>query len=234
MNKSLITNLISLALIGTSFAVVEPYATPLLYTGLFALSGAVTNQLAVYMLFEKVPFLYGSGIILLHFEGFKTSIKNVMMNQFFTKKQLNDFFETEEKKIDLSPIVESTDFSPAYDAVIKTVTESQYGSMLGMFGGEKALESLREPFTTKIKVTVLAMTSSDTFNDQIKNLLQDSSLNDDILSSIESVIDVRLEELTPIMVKDIVQAFIKEHLGWLVVWGGFFGGLIGLVSSFLL
>jgi len=32
----------------------------------------------------------------------------------------------------------------------------------------------------------------------------------------------------------MVQKIIKEHLGWLVVWGGFFGGLIGLASSFIL
>jgi hypothetical protein len=24
---------------------------------------------------------------------------------------------------------------------------------------------------------------------------------------------------------------IREHLGWLVVWGGFFGGLLGLLMS---
>jgi uncharacterized membrane protein YheB (UPF0754 family) len=36
------------------------------------------------------------------------------------------------------------------------------------------------------------------------------------------------------MVKEMVQNLIKEHLGWLVVWGGFFGGVIGLVSSTLI
>jgi hypothetical protein len=30
----------------------------------------------------------------------------------------------------------------------------------------------------------------------------------------------------------MVQAIIKEHLGWLVVWGGVFGGLLGAVFSF--
>ncbi|ELA8065922.1 DUF445 domain-containing protein, partial [Vibrio alginolyticus] len=25
----------------------------------------------------------------------------------------------------------------------------------------------------------------------------------------------------------------KEHLGWLVVWGGVFGGLIGVISTFI-
>ncbi|MCU7375947.1 hypothetical protein PEC18_35415 [Paucibacter sp. O1-1] len=31
--------------------------------GLFALSGAITNWLAIHMLFEKVPGLYGSGVV---------------------------------------------------------------------------------------------------------------------------------------------------------------------------
>lgn len=233
MNKSLVTDLLSLALIGVSFLDI-PYQSAFLYTGLFALSGALTNQIAIHMLFEKVPFFYGSGVIPLRFEAFKTSIKDLMMNQFFTKDQLNDFFAKEEKKIDLAPIIEVADFSPAYEALTKTVMESQFGGMLGMFGGEPALEALREPFTDKLKVAVVSIANSDEFNEQIQLHLQSSSLSDDMLGSIESVIDARLEELTPNMVKEIVQNFIKEHLGWLVVWGGFFGGLIGLISSFIL
>lgn len=31
--------------------------------GLFGLAGGVTNWVAVYMLFEKVPYLFGSGVI---------------------------------------------------------------------------------------------------------------------------------------------------------------------------
>ncbi len=234
MNKSLVTDIVSLGLVGVSFVLVEPFSNAVLFTGLFALSGALTNQIAIHMLFEKVPFLYGSGVILLRFEAFKTSIKELMMNQFFTKEQLNDFFAKEEKKIDLTPVIENADFSPAYDALTKTVMESQFGSMLGMFGGEKALETMREPFTNKLKVAVVTIANSDAFNEQIKIHLQDSSLSDDMLSSIETVIDARLEELTPVMVKEIVQTFMKEHLGWLVVWGGFFGGLIGLISSFII
>jgi Na+/H+ antiporter NhaD/arsenite permease-like protein len=44
-------------------------------------------------------------------------------------------------------------------------------------------------------------------------------------------VNLRLEELTPKMVKEIVQDMIKEHLGWLVIWGAVFGGLIGLASA---
>lgn len=233
MNKSLATDLISLALIGISFLAI-PYQNAFLYTGLFALSGALTNQIAIHMLFEKVPFFYGSGVIPLRFEAFKTSIKELMMNQFFTQEQLKEFFQKEEQKIDLTPIIEKTDFSPAYDALTKTVMESQFGGMLGMFGGESALESMREPFTNKLKTAVSTIVQSDGFNKELSNNLQNSALSEEMLTSIEAVIDARLEELTPNMVKEIVQNFIKEHLGWLVVWGGFFGGLIGLISSFIL
>jgi uncharacterized membrane protein YheB (UPF0754 family) len=34
------------------------------------------------------------------------------------------------------------------------------------------------------------------------------------------------------MVKEMVQAIIKQHLGWLVVWGGVFGGILGALSVF--
>jgi len=206
----------------------------MLFTGLFALSGALTNQLAIHMLFEKVPLLYGSGVIPARFEAFKESIKNLMMNQFFTQEQLDKFFKDEEKKINLEPIIQETDFSPAFDALSKTVMESSFGGMLGMFGGESALDALREPFSLKMKKAVIKIVNSEAFNDTLATHMQGSSLSSDMLNSIEEVIDTRLDELTPQMVKEIVQKLIKEHLSWLVVWGGVFGGLIGLISSTIL
>jgi hypothetical protein len=234
LNKSLIANFIALLLIALSLILNSDISPLLLFTGLFALSGALTNQLAIHMLFEKVPFLYGSGIIPARFEAFKESIKNLMMSQFFTKDQLDNFFKTEEKNIDLAPIIEDTDFSPAFDALSKTVMESSFGGMLGMFGGESALEGLREPFSLKMKGAVIKIVESEAFNNTLQNHMQNSSLSSDMIDSIEDVIDARLNELTPLMVKEMVQKLIKEHLSWLVVWGGVFGGLIGLISSFLI
>lgn len=234
LNKGFMTNLIAAALVGVSFFIDETVADIFLYTGLFALSGALTNQLAIHMLFEKVPFLYGSGVIPARFEAFKESIKNLMMSQFFTKEQLDYFFKNEEKKIDLAPIIETTDFSPAFDALSKTVMESSFGGMLGMFGGESVLENLREPFSLKMKSAVIKIVRSETFNYTLQKHLQNSTLSDDMMKSIEDIIEIRLGELTPVMVKDIVHKLIKEHLSWLVVWGGVFGGAIGFISSFLL
>ncbi len=234
LNKSFITNLIATILVGLSFIIKSDISEILLFSGLFALSGAITNQLAIHMLFERVPLLYGSGVIPARFEAFKEAIKNLMMSEFFTKKQLEKFFANEEKKINLEPIIEETDFTPAFDALSKTVMESSFGGMLGMFGGETALDGLREPFALKMKNAVIKIVNSEAFDATLQNHLQNSSLNNDMLKSIENVIDTRLNELTPQIVKEMVQKLIKEHLDWLVVWGGVFGGLIGLISSFLI
>ena len=234
MNKSHLTDIISLLLIGLSFLVTPEYHHAILFTGLFAFSGAVTNQLAIHMLFEKVPFLYGSGVIEKNFDTFKVSIKEMIMKQFFTKEQLGNFFAREEKKIDLAPLVEGADFTPAFEALSKTVMESQFGAAISMFGGESALEGLREPFSEKLKAAVSSIVSSETFKAQLDHHIQNSALSDDMIDAVEGLISRRLEELTPKMVKDLVQELIKEHLGWLVVWGGVFGGLIGLVSSFMI
>ena len=233
-SKSLLTNLIALMLIMIAFILPNAWHQPVLYAGLFALSGALTNHLAIHMLFEKVPFLYGSGIIELRFEEFKTAISDMMMKQFFTQEQISNFFAKEEQNIDLVPLVEGADFSPAFDALSKTVMESQFGNMLGMFGGESALEALREPFSKKLKSSVSGIVSSDAFKIQMNHHLQNSSLNDDLIESIEKIVKNRLDELSPQMVKEMMQDLMREHLGWLVVWGGVFGGLIGLVSSFVL
>ena len=232
LNKSLITNAVALLFIIASIALQDTTLSHiLLFTGLFAFSGAVTNALAIHMLFEKVPFLYGSGVILERFEAFKASIRTMIMEQFFTQEQIDDFFSTEEQKIDLTPLIEQTDFSPTYEALSSSVMESSFGNMLGMFGGEKALEGLKEPFTQKIKTSIIEITQTPAFNLQLQSILTDSSLSSDIQERIGQLIQQRLEDLTPIMVKELVEELIREHLGWLVVWGGVFGGLIGMASA---
>ena len=234
MNKSLGTNLIACLIVVVGLLSGNNIV---LTVGLFALSGAITNWIAVHMLFEKVPFLYGSGVVENRFEQFKTSIHTLIMNQFFTKENLDKFFETEmssNKKLDLSNVIEKTDFSTAYESLKSAVMESSFGGMLGMFGGEKALEPLQEPFIKKMKVAINDIVHTDTFQELIQETLKNSDISEDMSKKIDTVVQSRLDELNPKMVKNLVQDMIKEHLGWLVVWGGVFGGLIGLVGSIVL
>ncbi len=79
INISILSNLIAAALVIVGLLVEWPYQAYVLNTGLFALSGGITNWLAVHMLFECVPGIYGSGVIPLRFEDFKLGIRQLIM-----------------------------------------------------------------------------------------------------------------------------------------------------------
>jgi uncharacterized membrane protein YheB (UPF0754 family) len=228
MNKSLVTNTIALLLL-----VVGLYLDHLIITsiGLFALSGAITNWLAVHMLFEKVPLLYGSGVIPARFEDFKAGIHNLMMNQFFTEENIDRFIKHSASSggSSLAPLIDKVDLTSSFEALVEVIKGSSFGGMLGMVGGEAALQPLKDPFLAKMKVAMTNMVQSDDFAAQLSSGTEDN----DIKAHIEEIVENRLNELTPALVKEIIQEMIKKHLGWLVVWGGVFGGLIGLIAALL-
>ena len=222
MNKSVCTNLV--ALIVMLVAIVSNNDT-LYFVGVFALSGALTNWLAIYMLFEKVPGLYGSGVIPEHFEEFKVGIKEMMMEQFFSSENIEKFMhsEVEEIELKLEPIIEQLDFSSTYDGLIEVIEQSSFGAMLEMVGGTKVIEPMREPFVARIKSSIIDVTRSEQFKSLMSKELEQGSNVDLMVEKVESIVEQRLAELSPALVKEIVQKMIKKHLGWLVVWGGVFG-----------
>ncbi len=231
MNKSMVTNVLALiiTLAGHFFA------QPIIFSiGLFALSGAVTNWLAVHMLFEKVPGLYGSGVIPARFEDFKIGIRDLMMEQFFTKENIDRFLSSNESgavTIDLAPMVEKVDLNPAFDGLVDVIENSSFGGMLAMVGGSEAIQPLREPFIEKMKTSVVDITQTEDFNHHLREALEGDSNLAHMQQKVSDIIEQRLNELTPQLVKEIIQDMIRKHLGWLVVWGGIFGGLIGCIAS---
>jgi uncharacterized membrane protein YheB (UPF0754 family) len=235
IDKSVLTNSIA------AFIILLGYISPVFSEtfkaiGFFAFSGAITNWLAIHMLFEKVPYLYGSGVIPDRFEEFKASIKSLMMQQFFTVQNIESFIEKEEEQgsgvLNLQPLLAAVDYDKIYEGLVSSIMTSSFGAMLMMMGGEEALAPLKEPFTEKMKITLLEMVESERFKQALQHGLNAHKIGEDLTSKIEIVIDKRLSELTPQMVKEMVQAIIKAHLGWLVVWGGVFGGFLGLIFGF--
>ena len=234
MNKSLLTNLISLAVVGAG--VVSPvYRDQILAVGLFATSGAFTNWLAVHMLFERIPGLYGSGVVPARFEEFKAGIRKLIMEQFFTREKVEEFLaaDSPEATLDPEPVLSAVDYDRIYAGFVDVVLASPFGGMLGIVGGERALEPLRDPFKTKMKEELRDMLLSRSFSDAVTAGLQSAHAGEALVARAETIVTRRLEELTPQMVKQIVQEMIREHLGWLVVWGGVFGGFLGLIASFV-
>ena len=231
MNKSLITNGIALVCTLSGFAL----GNHILYTvGLFALSGAITNWLAVHMLFEKIPFLYGSGVIPARFEDFKLAFKQLMMEQFFTKENIDRFLSTGSGAASssaLTPGIEKIDLTPAFNNLVTVIEESSFAPMLAMVGGSEALQPMKEPFIEKMKASIQDISQSEQFNHLLREELEQPNMIANMQEKVSDIIDKRLNELTPQLVKEIIQAMIKKHLGWLVVWGGVFGGIIGLIAA---
>ena len=234
MNKSVLTNIVAAALILFGHYLNHH----ILFTvGLFALSGAITNWLAVHMLFEKVPFLYGSGVIPARFEDFKLGIRHLMMNQFFTEENIDRFLAGDPTNgavttsLDLTPVIDKVDLSPAFDDLINVIEQSSFGGMLAMVGGSEALQPLRDPFIEKMRKTVSTISQSDEFNSILRDELEQPQVMAGMRDKVSDIIEKRLNELTPQLVKEIIQEMIRKHLGWLVVWGGIFGGLIGMIAS---
>ncbi|MCZ4336607.1 DUF445 domain-containing protein [Shewanella colwelliana] len=233
MNKSVITNVVAAALMTIGYFFAAPI---LLSVGLFALSGAATNWLAIHMLFEKVPGLYGSGVVPAHFEEFKAGIASLMMEQFFTDENIDKFLSDQGSgaaKINLQPVIENVDMTPAFNALVTTVEQSSLGGMLAMFGGSEAIAPLKEPFIHKMKSSLIEISQSEDFYELLKNEIEQPDVMADLRAKISAIVHQRLQELTPQLVKEIIQQMIKKHLGWLVVWGGVFGGLIGLVAGLI-
>jgi uncharacterized membrane protein YheB (UPF0754 family) len=238
MDKGLITNLVAAALVLTGWLLPEPVSAWVLSAGLFALSGALTNSLAIHMLFEKIPGFYGSGVITLHFEEFKRGIREMIMQQFFNAETIDRFFDAQTmmhsgiNKL-LPSMVDELDLDRAFDSLVEGIMQSSLGGMLGMVGGAKALTGLREPFNERMRSYLYGMLESEEFQTRFTDRLAEATHSDAVIARIEDLVDRRLQELTPDQVRIIVQKMIRQHLGWLVVWGGVIGGLMGLIFAAL-
>ncbi len=229
MNKSLITNLVAAGVcLAGLFTPENQLKGYVLHAGLFALSGALTNWIAVQMLFEKIPGLYGSGVIVDRFEEFKNGIQTLVMENFFTEENFKMFTDAAlHEGVTPESIHEMIDLDSVFNGFLGAIEASKFGSMLSFVGGLKALEPLRSPFKVE-------------FEKKIDEVIENLDLTKGEMSfesfkpTVEKLVQGKLDQLNPQEVKLIIERMIREHLGWLVVWGGVFGGVIGVLSSLVL
>lgn len=224
LNMSGATNLVSLAVwVGGQF--VPVYGDLVMSTGAFALSGAATNWVAIHMLFERVPGLYGSGVIPTRFEEFKAGIKHLIVQEFFSREHIERFFAMQSSTT-ADAVNARIDYDRVFEHLTDAIAESPMGGMLNMMGGRKALAPLKEPIVAKLQDIVAELASGEAG-------AGGDDLTSALVQQVEQIIDKRLAELTPQKVKQIVEDMIRRHLGWLVLWGGVFGGLIGFLVALL-
>lgn len=183
--------------------------------GLFAVGGGVTNWVAIKMLFDKIPGVYGSGIIPARFKEIREVVKNVIMKNFFDETYLNHYLKDKVLALDIEGKLE--DFLKS-DSMVKMLE--------GLFGGDaKMLIPIIQPYAVKTGKRIAPI-----IKDKIRNmdLLHDL---ENVKGQIDAMLTNRMMELTPAKVKLLLEEIMRKHLYWLVVWGNVFGAIIGVISA---
>ncbi|MDP7447543.1 MAG: DUF445 family protein, partial [Candidatus Latescibacteria bacterium] len=156
--RGMISNLLSLmtmvvGLMGTLAAgnpetPFPPYALTagpwLLAAGVFGFAGGITNWLAVKMLFDRVPLLYGSGVIPNRFREIRATIKGLIMTHFFDEEYLRRFFEEHGSQLmggvslekELTELLASDHADAAIEAELERLKEGPLGMMVKMAGND--------------------------------------------------------------------------------------------------
>jgi len=218
LSKSFIANLIAVIILSIGFF--SPWQGNLIKTiGIFSLSGGITNWIAIHMLFNKIPFLYGSGVITERFSEFKAGIRNLILEEFFRPEDIAKFGKMSSSKA-TDEFLKNLNMDKIYESLIEAITKSSLGPSLNLFGGPKMLETLREPIKNKLQEIIKKIGNAE--SEKI-GAASAEKLRDEVIK----IVDGRLADLTPQNVKHIIEDIIRKHLGWLVVWGAVFGGLLG-------
>ena len=201
-----------------------------LAAGLFGLAGGVTNWLAVKMLFDRVPLLYGSGVIPNRFREIRRTVKDLIMVHFFDEEYLQRFFAAEvrsapqDEKLG-SALAELLESEAGDEIIRRQLTELQStpaGMMLNMVGTE-TIAPLVKRFVSGVGAEMAPLLAA--------RLASTGMEVGTLRRQVEQLLAAKLEELTPEVVKKMMEDVMREHLGWLIVWGNVFGGLIGILAN---
>ena len=205
------------------------WAEWLVAAGLFGFAGGVTNWLAVKMLFDRIPLLYGSGVIPSRFREIRETVKGLIMVHFFDEEYLSRFFaeriETLAQDESLGPrlvaILESDEVDAIIERKLQEMQQTPTGMILKMVGTE-TVKPMVKRFLSGMGEDVAPLIA----NEFARPGVEAEALREQV----NQLLETKLKELTPEAVKRMMEDVIRQHLGWLIVWGNVFGGSIGLLS----
>jgi len=206
--------------------------------GLFGFAGGFTNWLAVKMLFDKIPFLYGSGVIPRQFKEIRETVKTTIMATFFDEQYLGTYLNDRSKdllgKIDLEGRIKKIVDDPSTEELIAAKLQEMAATPEGAF---LAMVPMMMPGMTMRSIAALMKPALAGFATEMATKMKDSFditefvSVDSVRDEIDALMTEKLQELTPPIVKKLMEDVIREHLGWLIIWGNIFGGALGLISQ---
>lgn len=138
LNKGSVSNLVTFSVMIVGFilrAVTDDdsasgeFARFVLFAGLFGFAGGITNWLAVKMLFDEIPLIYGSGVIPRRFKEIRSTVKYTIMNTFFDLDNLDRYMKQKLEALDLASKVKTYVESEEGDKVLtEKLTEAIQGN----------------------------------------------------------------------------------------------------------
>lgn len=231
IEKGRVSNWISASVLIAGLTISRHYlwAEWLTAAGLFGFAGGVTNWLAVKMLFDRIPLLYGSGVIPSRFREIRTTVKDLIMVHFFDEDYLSRFFaerlDTISNDADIGPKLVAILESEEVDAIIERKLEEMQQTPTGMIlkmVGTQTVKPLVKRFLIGMGEDVAPLVATEF----AKPGVEAGALREQV----NQLLEAKLQELTPEAVKRMMEDVMRQHLGWLIVWGNVFGGCIGLLS----
>jgi len=208
----------------------------ILSVGLFGFAGGITNWLAVTMLFQRVPGLYGSGVIPVRYVQIRETVKDVIMATFFDPAFLEMYLGTKLEQMGgdldtdqvVSDMVESDEFDRRLDEKLADIGKSEaFAPVLAMGMDAGQLKPMVKPFVADLGQDLAPYLKSQLTDP--KRVVE----IEEVRNQIDTYMSVRMETLTERKVTRLLEFVIRGHLGWLIVWGNVFGSIIGLISEVL-
>ena len=190
------------------------------------------------MLFDKIPGLIGSGVIPRRFHDILEALKAMILDTFFEEQFLKAYINERSSSLLQSLDLEARlrhgmaaeNFDVNLAQKLDTISQTPDGVFLAtigpMFGGFESMVPMIKPMLVAVGNELLQTITSNFELTDVVNISQ-------IRAEIDRALEERMTSLTPKKVKRMMARVIREHLGWLVVWGNVFGGLIGVASWFL-
>ena len=256
MDKGTASNLISACCLGISLT--ASGLPPVFYTAsMFAFSGGITNWLAVKMLFDRIPGLIGSGVIPARFKEIRSKVKDLIMEHFFDEEHLRSFLSDQAGSMDWGHYLKPQEGSdgpmatvirkqwdrvtapeviqPIVDRQIEKLMQSPIRGMLLMVGVEKIRPTINQfvsAFIESMQGKVLEL-ASQIESDDLQLELDEEALVHDVREKVNQLLEQKLEQLRSEDVKRMMEDVIRQHLGWLVVWGNVFGAVLGVIAFYV-
>jgi len=221
--------------------------------GLFAFSGGITNAIAVKMLFDRIPGLVGSGVIPARFREIRAKIQDLILKHFFSEEYLREFLAREKGSFDWKFFLRGGDgrgpmtrlvekgwdrftgpetLDPILDREIEKLLDSKIGGLLAMVGPQNVKPAVSQfvgSFVQSLKVKVLDF-AEKTGPGDLEVEIDEERLLHAVREKVKVLLERKIAQLEPETVKRMMEDVMRDHLGWLVVWGNVFGALLGVVG----